>query len=197
MRQRCIVMAAMLLIVSGCSKLSPTPSFYLLDHIKPGHAAGHLPENFSIGIGPVRLPDHLDRAEIVTRKGDNQVIIREFHRWAAPLNRQLMVSLVVNLTTLLGTPKVISYPWDRARRPVLRVDVTILRMDRIKGQTILDAVWDIRDMAQDQILVTRHFEYAVDLPLDDVTEYVSAQSEAVNALSRQIARGITELSDRS
>ncbi len=190
---RFILIAILLLMVSGCGSISPSPSFYLLDHLESGIAGAPLPENISIGIGPVRIPAHLDRAEIVTRNNDSQVTIREFHRWAAPLNQQLMASFVINLTALLGTPNVISYPWDRARRPVFRVDVTILRMDRSAGKTVLDAVWDIRHMKKDRVLMTRHVEYAVNLASGEVAAYVAAQSQAINALSRQIAQKVTEL----
>ena len=44
-------------------------------------------QNPVIGIGPVKLADYLDQSQIVTRKGDNQVIKAEFNRWAGPLKR--------------------------------------------------------------------------------------------------------------
>ena len=43
-----------------------------------------------IGVGPVTVPDYLDRPQIATRSSSSSLQFSEFDRWAEPLEKNLM-----------------------------------------------------------------------------------------------------------
>ena len=66
----------------------------------PGTAAAQGPV---IGVGPITVPKYLDRPQIVTRSGRNQLALGEFDRWAEPLQDNVLRVLAENLAFLIPT----------------------------------------------------------------------------------------------
>ena len=62
-------------------------------------------KGLTIGVGPIRFPDYLDRPGIVTRSSGNTIEIAEFDLWAGSLKDDFMRILAENLSILLGTEK--------------------------------------------------------------------------------------------
>ena len=81
----------------ACSS-APAIVYYTLDPL-PQTARPVLAETASvpkrIGIGPVQLPTYLERAQIVTRAGDHTLAVNDFHRWAGPLDEEIVRILAV------------------------------------------------------------------------------------------------------
>ncbi|MGZ8136972.1 MAG: PqiC family protein [Methylococcaceae bacterium] len=89
------------LMLSACAE-TPSPKFYVLESLSPPAAPVIGGANKrSIGIGPVTIPSLLERRQIVTQTGDNNVDIAEFHQWAAPIKDNIIQVLQQNLAALL------------------------------------------------------------------------------------------------
>src|SRR5262247_789000 len=97
------------LALGGCSNTPPT-RFYVLSAVADQAAAipGKGP---AIGIGPITLPQYLNRPQIVTRVSGNQLAVAEFDQWGGDLNDNLARTLAANLSSLLETDRVSLYPW--------------------------------------------------------------------------------------
>jgi len=189
----CVLIAGVGLVFSGCAGVSPPPTYYLLgqsETLKPIYPAL---ANLSIGVGPVTVPGHLDRPQIVTRTGRNTIAVSEFHRWGEALEHQLRRRLAMNLSALLQTPGVVIYPWERAMGPRYQVVVTVLEFGDTNDGAELDAVWQLMDVAADKCLMTRRFSIVTSVEGPGVDAYVTAQSVAFEAFTREIAKGIFEL----
>jgi len=185
------VLISGLILFWGCG-VSPKASLYLLGGPERMMPEQSVVANLSLGIGPVVMPGYLDRIEILIRTGGNGIHVEEYHRWASPLDGQLRELLMINLSALLDTPRVVLFPWERSRRPEYRVDVTVLRFEQTEAGAVLDALWYITDVDKDQILDTQKFSDTI--PVEGmVASYVKAQSRAVEALSRGIAKGIIKI----
>ncbi|MGH8734575.1 MAG: PqiC family protein, partial [Burkholderiales bacterium] len=63
-----------------------------------------------IVVGPVTLPEVVDRPQLVVRIGANEVAILEQHRWAEPLKSEIPRLIARTLSQLLGTSRVSAYP---------------------------------------------------------------------------------------
>ena len=74
------------LLFAGCAATTPT-RFYTLSSLvaAPGEASQGLP-HLAIGVGPVTLPEYLNRPQIVTRVGSNRIALADFESWAEPLD---------------------------------------------------------------------------------------------------------------
>src|SRR5688572_14141193 len=70
------------LLLAGCGA-TPKESFYTLASAPPVEPAAAA--TMTVHVGPVAIPDEVDRTPMVIRKGANQVDIEDFHRWAEPL----------------------------------------------------------------------------------------------------------------
>ncbi len=84
---RTAVVALSVLLLAACGTSPPT-RFYALD--APGAAPGvrALPGP-SIAVGPVTVPEAVDRVQLVTRRAANEVRIEEFSQWAAPIGAEV------------------------------------------------------------------------------------------------------------
>lgn len=176
-------------MLAGCGKMSPSSSYYILTSSNQMTSQVQPLSGLSVGVGPVIVPGHLDRAQIVTTTGQNSITIHEYQRWGDSFKSQVEETLAENISTLLQTPKVAIYPWERAQRPEYQIYVTIRRFEgKINSNVTLDAIWHIVDVDTDTSLLTRHFVQTFPVAGDNISAYVQAQSNALEKLSQEIAK---------
>ncbi|MGH2627914.1 MAG: PqiC family protein, partial [Anaerolineales bacterium] len=150
-RARVVLAALSLLAVAltGCGS-SPPARFYMLS-VAPSVAAEgteKAPADYSVTVGPVSLPDAVDRPQLVVRVGTNQVALLEEHRWAEPLQGEIARVIAENLSQLLGARQVVAYSPQTTGDEEYRVRVDIQRFDSLVGQSAqIDAVWAVRASA--------------------------------------------------
>ena len=196
-RQRLGVLILLVCFISaGCSflEVKPDPSrFFALTSLpRTGQTAQDAAETnqLVLGIGPIKFPGYLDRQQMVTRISQNRFAVAENDRWAEPLEENFSRVLSQNLSILLQTDRIVSYPWVRSQQPTYQVQVEVLRFERNEEQTVeLWARWTILDDARKTIGFK---EFYLTKPVrDKSTEAsVAALSEAVADLSRDIASAI-------
>src|SRR6187431_2682129 len=82
----------------GCGT-SPQAKFYSMS---TGVASQRVDSKatFIVAIGPVSIPEMINRPQIVTHAGANQVTINEFARWAGPLKSEIPRVIAGNLTQM-------------------------------------------------------------------------------------------------
>ena len=127
-----LMLTAVLLTWSsvGCGK-SAAPNFYMLTTMLEAQRDSTADEiqGPALAVGPVNLPRHLDRAQMVTRASENQLHLSEFHRWAEPLSERFPRVLAENLAAFLSTEEVYVLPY-RNRYPIdYRIAMDVIRFD--------------------------------------------------------------------
>ncbi|WP_224982432.1 PqiC family protein [Geomonas agri] len=136
-------LVAALLLVSACSR-SPRVTFYTLT---PVAAAGAVQQNFSsaVAVGPVTIPELVNRPQLVVRLAPNRVDVLESHRWAEPLKNEIPRLLAQDLSPLLGSSRVFAYDQVSAAAAQYRVLVDIVRLDTVPGDSVtIEAGWVVR-----------------------------------------------------
>jgi uncharacterized protein len=197
LRPSLLVLGTLLVTLSGCAS-SPTPRFYLLHSLGAptagAPAATETARGLAIGIGPVKLPDYVDRPQIVTRPGSNELKLAEFDRWAEPLAQNVARILAENLATLLATDRVAIFPWTRATPVDYRIAVEVTQFDgTLGGKALLNARWTISSSDGKKELTVRKSTVSEQCDGSDFAALVAAQSRAVAALSREIAAAVRAL----
>jgi uncharacterized lipoprotein YmbA len=134
--------------IASCSVLTPRPDpsrFFVLASL-PDSASPATGEHVSsLGVGPILLPRYLDRPEIVTRVGPNEVKPAVFDYWAGSLSHQFQTVLTQNLQTLVHPDRVQTYPWYAGAAPELVVEVDVQRFEPSSdGRAELVARWRVR-----------------------------------------------------
>ena len=177
------------LLLAGCGRSVPV-SYYQLAPVKGEAAADEaiVASDMIIGIGPVRLQEHLDRPQLITRTGANRLQLADRHRWAEPLAENIAWVLRENLSTLLGTEHLLLYPWERSTQVNAQITLEILHCEGMdNGTAQLTALWSISDPGGKALLSPRRSSYEVPLATQDQEGLASALSEALARLSRDIA----------
>ncbi len=181
------------LFLNGCTRSVRTEQFYTLSAMDcPARAevpAGR--RHGVIGIGPVKLPDAIDRPQIVTRTSPNRLNISEYHRWAGALDGEIARVLAENLACLLGTDAVVCFPQQTYDAPTLRVELEVRRLDGRPGQeAVLDVAWTIVARSPATVLHRQQSHLREAVSQGDYESLVAAQSRLIAALSRKVATAI-------
>lgn len=192
--------AFLMAAILGCAR-SQSSRFYLLEPISamPDTAAkeaiGSAAEPLTIGIGPIRIPEYLNRPQIVTRSDKNELHLADYNRWAEPLDLSIPRVFAENLAALLGTDRVVLHPWNNSVPVAYRVSVEIIHLDGQAGGIVnLKARWMIFDTAFKQMLVWRTSKIQEPVDGEEMTHVVRAQSLALDVLCREIAEEIQQIS---
>jgi uncharacterized lipoprotein YmbA len=190
MRLTHFLAATLLLLVAACSQTPPT-QFYTLSSMQlPASDVGR--PNTVVGVGPVTLPEYLDRPQIVTRESGNRVMLADFSVWVEPINGMFMRVLVENLSLLLATDNVISLPQRRPMRLDYQVEVDVTRFDAdLSGRALLDARW--RVFGRDGERLIGEGRSTIVVPAAEPGTYeaiVAALSKALGQMSAAIASAI-------
>ncbi len=141
---RRLVGCAVALLLAGCMKSAPTRHYTLLA-LAPPRAAGPT-SDCSLGVGPLRLPQHLRQAALVRRTGPYRVTYGDFDIWADPVEDQVVEVLIENLARLSGAPRVLRHPWRVGEAPDRQFSLEITAFElAAAGQAELAARWELRD----------------------------------------------------
>jgi uncharacterized protein len=153
---RCLLLCLAVSIgLTGCAVSDPT-QYYTLGQ-PPVRRAESAPSasprstaretaTVSIGVGPVIMPGYLNRSQILTRTGHDQLELGMFHRWAEPLEDGIARILAEEIGARVPTERIATFPWrgEVARSLDYRVVVAVARFDgRSGGDVTLDARWRI------------------------------------------------------
>lgn len=206
-RRRSVAVAAAVLAVlagasaGGCFSPRPDPSkFFVLAPDGAASANSIAPAGLTpasaptIGLGPIKLPEYLDRDEVVTRVGPNRLELSDQDRWAEPLDNNFKQVMAQDLTQALGTHSITFYPWFGTTRVDYQVRIDVYRFETDPSANAqLFAHWQVLDGSAKLL-------YAGDSNLSEQARpgepVAAALSRTVDGLARQIASAIESLLHR-
>lgn len=192
-----VTLSIALLFQVGCAGRSRSSSFYLLSPVtdteKEFKNGG---SDLAIGIFPVSLPKYLKKTQIVTRTGSNELHLAEYDRWAGKIEEDIGRVMAENLSHMLATDKVLSYPSMEAITLDYGIKIDISRFDgRLGGDIELIARWVIFDGGDNAVYGVKATHIIEATNGSGYADMVAAQSRALAAFSRELALAIKELAD--
>jgi uncharacterized lipoprotein YmbA len=184
----CGIAAALLLVACGSS---PQHNFYLLSAESRALASGQSP---SLGIGPIEIPEYLNRNSLVYSRGSNQLHIASFERWAEPLADGIERVLGLNLAAELGTQNIRPHPWQRTDAPAYAVQLWVLSLDAAGQEAELVVEWRVSRPGESAPLERRISRLSQPLPGPEwqAADAAGAYSKLLQALSAEIAAVIRD-----
>ena len=179
--------AASLGVLAACS--TPVQERYFLLSPDDVSAPSGAARTAVVGVGPITIPSHLDRSQIVTRSSDNRLVINQFDRWAEPLDENIQHVLVENLDHRLSPQRIETFPWNSRDGVVWQIVVDLGQFERQPdGSVQMVARWKIVNFNSGEVAVSERFTDSV-VPKDTTTEAtVAAMSDLLGRLSDSIAR---------
>ena len=188
-----LLSVAVAALIAGCGSTQPARMYTLtpLEHHESKPTVEQGMDQVSVSIAPVEVPDYLDRLQIVTRDGNNGLKLAEFDRWGGSLGENISMVMVENLSLLLGSDRVFTYPRLSPEKPDVRVGVRVLRLDCMPGDRVeLKAQWIVTVGQEKQVAANRLSTFTERVSDGRYETLVAAVSRAVGQLSREIAKEI-------
>ena len=189
-----IALLCLISLILSCAKSSKPVEYYMLD-ASVGIETNQLLERDEgplIGLGPIRLPDYLDRFQMVVAVSENKYKLIDGHRWAEKLDQNISLALFKTLPGQLGTDRMIRYPWPQ-RSGVdfqIKIDILELNIDE-KGQSQLIAQWSIK--SKGETILNKRSSFTAQASTTDIDKMVQAQSECLTKLGQEIVSSLKPL----
>jgi len=194
-----ILMGSLILLIMGCGSTQPS-RFYTLTVSETSFPEQRAAEGIApvVAIGPVNIPDYLDRPQIVTRGAGNEIYIAEFERWAGPLKSAMPRFLAQHISARVPADRFTVIPW----RPVASFQIPVsYRIVVIVeefvgdpgGQVVLKALWTVFQETDSTVVSLRESSYAEQTGGNDYGSLVAAMSRALDRLAHDMARAIETL----
>jgi uncharacterized lipoprotein YmbA len=179
---------ALTLLLAACGS-TPSHNYYLLTAREAPGPTGTAP---SVGIGPVRIPEYLNRNNLVYQQDGNRLQIADYERWAEPLEEGILRVLGLNLAALLDTQDIRQFPWHPDRAPQFGVTLRLLSLDADQRGAKLEAEWLLHRPATGEGLQRRlsrfsHTETTGELTPDRLA---TVYSDLLYRLSEEIAGAV-------
>ena len=190
--------ALSIIALSRCSTpASPTRLYVLtpLTQVEPvSQTFGG--RDVTIGVGPVELPQYVNRSAIVTGHTSPVLQSAALAEWAEPLRDGFTRVLAENLSLLLATERVAILPWQSGA-PTYQVVVNVIQfLGQPGGDVSLVALWSLLGPQGHEVLVSKKSSLREPTGGQDYEALAAAMSRTVAALSRDIATAISTLPPR-
>jgi uncharacterized lipoprotein YmbA len=182
----CLVFLALL---AACGS-APKDQFYTLADSKSG-AKRSLPGlDYGVAVGPVYVPDVVDRPQFVLRTPGAEVRIAEHVRWAEPLKEGIARAVAGHLAQSLDNGRVAPRAYGAAGDADYRVILDVQRFDSALGEAAtLDVMWTVR-RTRDAAQHTGRVQVQEPTEGPGYEALVAAHVRAIAAVSRNIADAI-------
>lgn len=153
MRILIIIVASYLL--AACQQ-SPQKQYYLLSApTETIEKTGVISQ--SIGLGPIKLPDYLQRPQMIRHHGDTTLDMANNHYWAERLDKGIARVLGLHLTQYDHSRIILPFPWRNDSRPSQSLRLYIHELKFINGNAKINATWELVDTVQQHKLSQQHF----------------------------------------
>ena len=185
---------ALSLLFAGCGS-SPNAKIYILDAMhrdSPTSTMALQGQSVAVKVGPVSISDVLDQSQIVSRTGDNRLIIDEFNRWGGDFQSDVQRVIGENISILLPTDQVI-LSQEIALLPIdYQVLVNVREFDgTLGGMVTLNADWTVASKGENKTIVTKKSVLQEQTEGADYDAYVAAQIRLLEQLSKEITAEIS------
>ena len=134
------------IVVSGCGSSPPVRFYTLTPTVEAG--APDAGEQVMVGLGPLRMPEYLNRSQMVVQGSGAELEVDEFVRWAEPLGDSLLRVVSSDVDNSLAGVTVVTFPWETVlRRQVdYRIGGQVIHFESDQsGRVVLEVQWGIAD----------------------------------------------------
>lgn len=195
-----VIFTSLLILVfqAGCLSTpdSPAPRLYMPQSLSADQGVGkfNLDPGTIIGVGPVRVPEYLDRPQMVTQAKDGTLNLAQFDRWAEPLSSAIMRLIDEDLALMLVGADIVKFTWNISIPVKYQVTVDVLQMDAsLDGNLFLAAQWSIIDLNKKQMIYTKRSEISKPVTPADYFGMRDALSASCAILSTEIAKELSAI----
>ena len=186
-----LAMAIVVALLSACAS-TPSTRFYVLSPLAAAQSAPVSAKPVAVVIRDIRLPQYLERPQLITRDGENRIQLADDAQWAGNFQQDMVRVLTENLGLLLASDRVFSAPHNGPLKADFKLDLEILRFEQgADGRVTLSARWWLI-RGSDNALIEAPSVSLNSAPIDKLARdsLVAAMSSVYGELARLIARSV-------
>ena len=197
----CALIVLFILVFNGCVSVSnsPNPRFYMPSSMSKEEVTEKIDiaSGIIVAVGPVVIPEYIDRPQIVTKNKNGTFNFAQFDRWTEPLDSSLTRLINDDLTILLPAASFQLFPCSLAIPLDYQVimDVTRLDSELDKDMTFI-VQWSVIDAKNRKLLFTKRSQFTKPINPHNYFGVTKALSDACVSLSREIAENLVNISKK-
>jgi len=187
-----VLAACALAVLAGCATTASHEEFFTLTSPADGAAA---PSAYSpaVFVGPVSIPEGVDRPQMVLTTGPNRVDIADEYHWAEPLRDAIARAVAQGLSRELGTGRVLVSSAASGSRVDYRVAIELQRFDSsFSDGAAIDALWTVSSADGKRTRNGRSAQREPDAS-HDAAGIAAAHARALERMAGDIAQAIRAL----
>jgi len=152
------IVVCLLFGLGGCGSGGGSPiRYYLIDPVDQAPLVAK--QGMKIQVQDLHIPQYLERFQIATRTGTNQLVFSDSHQWGENLRKNLLRTTGRNLARLLGTADIGTPIGRSSAEPQFKVLIFIEQFDQgSDGHVVLAARYQISNAEGTRVLLTRSFD---------------------------------------
>lgn len=191
---RLVILIILIMVIFGCGTTKPSRLYLLRATLFSSEQKNFKNDTRSpktILIGPILIPEYLDRPQMVLPVTRNELEILEHHRWAEPLDENIMQVLAENLEQLLTSNKIFPFNEFTAANFTNQLKVGITRFGIEENKTaVLKGSWALYDRSNN-ILLQHKFNFDQSISSREYNEIIPVYNKLLAQLSQEISRSIS------
>ncbi|MBL7151884.1 MAG: membrane integrity-associated transporter subunit PqiC [Candidatus Omnitrophica bacterium] len=196
-----IACGLLIFVLSGCVSAGSTPNarFYMLKPLGEEEVTQKfdIPSGIIIVVGPVKIPQYLDRPQMVTRDEEGMMNIAQLERWGEPLDSGIARLIIEDLNLILPGANFEVFPCNFAIPLDYQVIAGVMQLDsNLQKDLVFVAQWSIIDADSRKMLFTKRSELVEPIDPHSYSGLADALSKAVASLSAEIGHNLSLLANR-
>ena len=177
-----------MVLLAGCAS-SPAPIYVTLE--APQSALATQPAQRAVLVGPVSVPEMLERPQLMLHTTSNRVEPAAHLRWAQPYKQEFARALAAHLARVTANARVVPMSANMPAEAHLRLTIDVLSVELREGDSAsLEVLWTLRESPGGKLIASQRSVLREAVSAGGATggeALVAAQSRAVAQLAAQIA----------
>lgn len=185
------------LVLAACDVIPPPQAdptrYFVLTSPTPASADSPAPSGgLRIGLRAVELPGYLHSPDMVVRRGENELALEDYDRWAEPLDAAIGRVIRERLRQDPAVARLFSQPFPLDTDRDYDVVVSIRRCEGDAGSAVFEASFEIATAGANPRIVARRTYVAPAASWDghDFGRLAALLSADVDSLAREIASAL-------
>lgn len=147
-----------------------------------------------IGVGPVKIPEYLDRPQMVTKNKAGVLTFDEFNRWGESLGLGMARLIREDLTATLPGATLTMYPGNPSMTDKYQVVLEVVQLDsELDKNVFLVVQWTIIDVQKAKMVFIKKSAFTQPVLPQTYLGLASTVSTVCASLSAQIAEALGTL----
>ncbi|MBE9526599.1 MAG: membrane integrity-associated transporter subunit PqiC [Proteobacteria bacterium] len=183
-----LLISSLLLVACGTS---PKTQIYILSSIERDTTPIMDAQNVVIKVGPVSIPDTLDKAPIVSRIDSNSLLADDYNRWSGDYRDDIQRIIGENLSILLPKSHIALGQETMLLPEDFQVIINIREFyGQLGGSVTLNVDWTVARKGKNKSITVKKSVLQENTIGVDYKDYVAAQSRLLAKLSQEISNTI-------